>query len=117
MNNDTLKTVLAFAGGAIAGAAVGILLAPDKGSETRKRILTKAKDMGSDLSDAAMEKYDEFLEWKNSLMNEAEASVKKAGSQVKEAVNEHLGKAGSGVRNAVENGLDKAESKIKTSQG
>ncbi|MES2689840.1 MAG: YtxH domain-containing protein, partial [Bacteroidota bacterium] len=56
MNNDSLKTVLAFLGGAVAGVAVGILLAPDKGSETRKKIISRTKDLGTDLSDAAMEK-------------------------------------------------------------
>lgn len=115
MNNDSLKTVLAFLGGAIAGAAVGILLAPDKGSETRKKIVSRTKDLGTDLSDAAMEKYEEFLDWKNNLMGDAEETIKKAGQNVKSAVNEHLSKAESTVKNSVNNGLDKAENKLKES--
>lgn len=109
MNNDSVKTVLAFVGGAIAGAAIGILLAPDKGSETRKKIASKAKDLGNDLSDAAMDKYDEFLTWKNNLMSDAEDSVKKAGQNVKSAVNQHLNKAETTVRN----GMERAENKLK----
>lgn len=34
----------AFLGGAIAGAALGILLAPESGSETRKKITSTVKD-------------------------------------------------------------------------
>lgn len=34
----------AFLGGALAGAAIGLLAAPDSGSETRKKIASTVKD-------------------------------------------------------------------------
>lgn len=34
----------AFIGGAIAGTAIGILVAPESGSETRKKIASTVKD-------------------------------------------------------------------------
>lgn len=34
----------AFIGGAITGAAIGILVAPESGSETRKKIASTVKD-------------------------------------------------------------------------
>lgn len=34
----------AFLGGAIAGAAIGILVAPESGAETRKKISSTVKD-------------------------------------------------------------------------
>jgi gas vesicle protein len=93
MNNDSVKMLLAFAGGAVAGAVAGILLAPDKGSETRKKIINRAKDMSTDLTDAAMDKYDEFMEWKNNLMGEAE----QAAANVKDKVGEKVRKAENAV--------------------
>ncbi len=42
--NDTGKIVLAFAAGALAGAIAGVLLAPDKGSETRRKMADGIKD-------------------------------------------------------------------------
>lgn len=51
------KIVLGVLAGAAAGALLGVLMAPDKGSETRKKIM----ESGSDLSDEWKEKLDTFL--------------------------------------------------------
>ncbi len=50
---SSTKTLLGFVAGAAVGALAGILLAPDKGSETRKKVLQKTKDLGNSLKDAA----------------------------------------------------------------
>ena len=43
------KIVLGALAGLAAGAVLGILLAPDKGSETRKKIAKKGKDVADDV--------------------------------------------------------------------
>lgn len=48
---NTGKLVLGFLAGIAAGAALGILFAPDKGSVTRKKISRKGEDSLEDLND------------------------------------------------------------------
>ncbi len=64
------KIFLAFLGGAAAGAVLGILFASDKGSEIRKKVTDKAKD----LADLILAKAEE-------IVNEAETAAKKARSE------------------------------------
>jgi gas vesicle protein len=47
----TDKALLGIIGGVAVGAILGILLAPEKGSETRKKILNKGVDYTDDLKD------------------------------------------------------------------
>ena len=63
--NDTTKILAAFAAGALVGAIAGVLLAPDKGSETRKRISKEGKRLANSMMDkfkAGKEKFDDLKE-------------------------------------------------------
>ena len=55
---STGKVVLGGLVRLAAGAALGILFAPDKGSETRKKIAKKGEDMVDELK----EKFGEFVD-------------------------------------------------------
>ncbi|MDR3711791.1 MAG: YtxH domain-containing protein [Puia sp.] len=56
MNNS--KLVIGFLAGAAIGGVLGVLFAPDKGEETRKKIAKK----GNDVSDALKDKFNEFVD-------------------------------------------------------
>ncbi len=49
--NRTGKIITAFAAGAAAGAILGILFAPGKGSDTREKIKDKAKKISNDFEE------------------------------------------------------------------
>ncbi len=73
--NDSLKTTLAFIGGAAIGATLGILLAPEKGADTRKKILSRAQDLADDVTEAAKEKYNDLMNKKDELMAQGEEEL------------------------------------------
>ena len=56
-----LNVLVAFLGGAVVGAAIGILFAPDKGEETRKKIAEILREKGINLSHTEMNELIEKL--------------------------------------------------------
>jgi len=45
------KTILGFIAGVSIGAIAGILLSPEKGSDTRQKIIDRTGDLGTSLKD------------------------------------------------------------------
>jgi gas vesicle protein len=84
--NTSLKVLAGFAIGAITGAAVGILTAPDSGERTRKRLKKDAQRFAEDMSDSALKK---FSEVKNEINDKLDEVLEKGKVQV-EKLNKSL---------------------------
>lgn len=69
------KVLLGVLAGVAAGAVLGILFAPDKGSETRKKIAGKSDEF----TDALQEKFNDIL-----------AEIKKEAESVKHKANDFM---------------------------
>jgi gas vesicle protein len=85
MSKDQTKVLLAAALGAVAGLAIGVLFAPDKGSETRRKI----KDSIGEQKDKISQKIQELLQLAD--------SQKISKEQLDETVEELVSKADDGA--------------------
>jgi len=80
--NTTSKILLGFIAGAAIGGALGILLAPDKGSETRRKIVEKGSDLSDSLTDSlsglgetVKEKFNDAVDGVKGKFNKARNSM------------------------------------------
>jgi len=78
------KVLLGLLTGVAVGAALGILFAPDKGWNTRKRISKKAGDLTNDLR----EKFDEFIDMVSMKVDEAKSKVSDISDRAKDKADE-----------------------------
>lgn len=75
--NNTGKILTAVAAGAVAGAILGVLFAPDKGTETRKKINEK----GHQLADGIADKFRKGKERLNELKEDISKAVKEKAEE------------------------------------
>lgn len=84
--SDNAKVVAALLAGLAAGAALGILFAPEKGAETREKVNESLKD----LTDAIKERTSEQLNNIGSLADKLVGTVKSKLNGVEETLEEAI---------------------------
>ena len=89
----TGNVILGLLAGVAAGAVLGILFAPDKGSNTRKKIVSKGEDYADDVKekfndaiDAITDKYKSIRHGAESMMEDGKMKFDEARNEVKNAV-------------------------------
>ncbi|GAB2810158.1 YtxH domain-containing protein [Ferruginibacter profundus] len=84
----TGKVVLGLLAGVAAGAILGILLAPDKGSNTRKKIMSKGEGYVDDVKEKFNEAIDAINDKYKSIRHGAEDLVADGKMKFEDAKNE-----------------------------
>jgi gas vesicle protein len=79
----TSNVVLGVVGGLAVGAILGVLFAPDKGTNTRKKIIDRTKKAKDDLKDGFDEYLDTLSEKYNSLVKSGEELLEKGKEELK----------------------------------
>jgi len=77
---STSKTLLGFFAGAAVGAALGILFAPDKGTETRRKIAEQSNDLADNIKGKFSDLVDGVKDKVSTLKTEAEDAADKGYS-------------------------------------
>ncbi len=91
----SLKVLLGLLTGVAAGALMGVLFAPEKGSKTRKQLLNKSedyvdviKDRLDTLLDGIEDKYDKTKKKAEDLVSEGKDKYDKTKQQVEDFVSD-----------------------------
>ena len=70
MNKALSNVLFGFIAGAAVGTLAGILVAPDKGDVTRKKIAKKVKSVSKDVSATLSDKVDKLKEQVNGMISD-----------------------------------------------
>ena len=74
--NDNSKVVIALLAGLAAGAALGLLFAPEKGSETRDKLSQSLKDLGDSIKDKAADEINNLTSLKDKVVDSIKSKLR-----------------------------------------
>ncbi|MET3977646.1 gas vesicle protein [Mucilaginibacter sp. UYP25] len=79
--NDNTKVVVALLAGLAAGAALGILFAPEKGTETRDKLSESLANLGDSIKETAANEIDKLVGLKDKVVDNIKTKVKGAEAE------------------------------------
>jgi gas vesicle protein len=74
--NDNTKVVVALLAGLAAGAALGILFAPEKGTETRDKLSESLANLGDTIKETAAAEIDKLVGLKDKVVDNIKTKVR-----------------------------------------
>lgn len=86
---DSGKIVTALLAGLAAGAVLGVLFAPEKGSETREKINDSLADLGDALKERAEEQFDQLNDFKEKILAAVKNKIQTADTILEDEIEEH----------------------------
>ncbi|WP_118193653.1 YtxH domain-containing protein [Albibacterium indicum] len=87
--NDNAKVVAALLAGLAAGAAVGLLFAPEKGADTREKLNESLKDLGEAIKERSAEQKEHINELKDKLVSTIKGKVNRGVENLESEIDEH----------------------------
>jgi len=75
---DNSKILAALLAGIAAGAAIGLLFAPEKGSETRDKLNESLKNLGDSIKDRAADEIGNLTTFKDKVVDSIKTKLKNA---------------------------------------
>jgi gas vesicle protein len=78
---DNSKVVVALLVGIAAGAALGILFAPEKGAETRDKLSESLKKLGDSIKETAANEIDNLVGLKDKVVDNIKSKIKTADQE------------------------------------
>ncbi len=74
--SDNSKVLIGLLAGLAAGAALGLLFAPEKGSDTRDKLSQSLKDFGDSIRDKAADEIDNLSSLKDKVVNSIKSKLR-----------------------------------------
>jgi gas vesicle protein len=82
--NDNTKVVVALLAGLAAGAALGILFAPEKGTETRDKLTESLKKLGDSIRETAANEIDNLVGLKDKVVDNLKNKIKNTEEELQD---------------------------------
>lgn len=73
--NDNSKVLIGLLAGLAAGAALGLLFAPDKGTDTRDRLSQSLKDLSDSIRDKAANEINNLANIKDKVVSSVKSKI------------------------------------------